>query len=102
MATRLKLDAELRQYFGINNVYFQPPPNIQMEYDCFRYELDDVYIRHADDMKYLKKKRYKVMLITKKWNEDLIDLILDHFDHITMGKPYRTENLYHVPFFIYY
>lgn len=102
MATRLDLDAELRSNFGIEHVYFQPPPNKEIKYDCFVYTLDDIYTRYADDMKYIKKKRYQVTLVTKKWREDLIDLIMDHFQHITMGKTYRADNLYHCPFYIYY
>ena len=99
--SRKALDAELRT-FGIDNVYFQPPPNLQMVYDCFVYELSDIHTNNADDMTYRLLHRYQVTLVTRKYNEELIDTIMHHFNRITFARPYRSDNLYHTVFYIYY
>lgn len=98
--TRLDLDRELRTL--VEHVYFQPPANVQLEYDCIVYQLDNIYVGHADDTDYINKKRYQITLVTKKWNEELIDRIMRHFPGCQYGRPFRSDNLYHNIFFIYY
>ena len=40
MARRLELQNLLANLLGTNNVYFQPPPTVQMEYPAIVYHRD--------------------------------------------------------------
>jgi hypothetical protein len=63
MAPRLELQAILVSLLGSGNVYFQPPPTLQMNYPCIVYNREDEDIRHANDMPYNRQKRYLVTVI---------------------------------------
>ena len=41
MAPRLDLQKLLVELLGSDNVYFQPPPSVQMNYPAIVYKLDD-------------------------------------------------------------
>lgn len=63
MAPRLELQATLIEILGSNNVYFQPPPNVQMQYPCIVYNRDYQSTEFADDKPYKHRKRYQVTVI---------------------------------------
>jgi len=56
---------ELHQTFltMVPNVYFQPPPTVQMEYPCIVYHRDYKNTQFADGMPYANRKRYQVTVI---------------------------------------
>lgn len=45
------------------NVYFQPPPTIQMKYPCIVYKRDDAETKFANNKPYGVKQRYQVTVI---------------------------------------
>ena len=102
MATRKELDSLLREIPGIDRVYFQPPPNFQMEFDCIVYELADIHTRRADNKHYVVHKRYTVTLVMRKYNEATIDALLNKFDMISFSREFRSDNLYHHVFDLYF
>lgn len=51
MRTREDLQKKLVEIIGNNNVYFQPPSNVQMKYPAIRYQLDSIELRRADNFK---------------------------------------------------
>lgn len=63
-------------------VYFQPPPSQLMEYPCIKYDRDDSIVRHADNLPYLIKKRYQVIVITR----DPDSLIPDKVEGLPLTK----------------
>lgn len=99
---RTNLQAKLEEILGSTNVYFQPPPSFTLTYPCIVYELSDIDVKPADNIKYASFKRYEVTYISKKYDEAMIDLIMRSFDHISFSRPYRADNLYHYVFFVYY
>src|SRR5690606_27664644 len=50
---------------GNQNVYFQPPANIQMRYPCIVYHRDYAQTQFGDNAPYLYTKRYQVTVIDR-------------------------------------
>lgn len=63
MAPRLELQALLTTVLGSDNVYFQPPETIKMQYPCIVYNRDYAITEFADDKPYLHRKRYQVTVV---------------------------------------
>lgn len=63
MGTRLELQALLRSILDSDNVYFQPPPTVQMKYPCIVYRRDTVRTDFAGNHPYAHKLRYLVTVI---------------------------------------
>lgn len=55
----------------VPNVYFQPPPTIQMTYPCIIYNRDDRDTAFADNQPYKHKKRYQVTVVDSNPDSDL-------------------------------
>lgn len=84
---------------GTNNVYYQPPSS--MKYPCILYERDKIDNKSADDSIYKQDTRYSVTVISK--NAD--DIIVDNVSKIPQceyDREFKSENLYHTVFNIYY
>lgn len=62
---RRLLQEILLDLLGSPNVYFQPPPDLQMAYPCIVYERDDVNTIYADNSPYKNTKRYKVTVMDR-------------------------------------
>jgi len=69
MAPRLQLH-ELLQSF-VDNVYFQPPVNISLEYPCIIYKRDYAETEFADNVPYNHVIRYMVTVIDRDPDSDI-------------------------------
>ena len=101
MGTREDLDAIFCNLLGNDHVYFQPPENLRIEYNCIIYSLDDLYDVMADNIAYHRKRRYKVLYITSDPDDENIFAIAD-LPFCKMNRPYVAENLHHYPYTLYY
>lgn len=63
MGLRLEFQALLESFTA--NVYFQPPPNVQLQYPCIMYVRDDAEIEYADNKSYRYTTKYKVTIIDR-------------------------------------
>lgn len=63
MGQRSDLQALLIATLGSSNVYFQPPPTVQMKYPCIIYKRSDVKTKFADNNPYSREKSYQVTVI---------------------------------------
>lgn len=63
MGARLDLQALLESLLGSRNVYFQPPPTLQMAYPAIVYSRDLDNVMHANDTPYRRTIRYQVTVI---------------------------------------
>lgn len=102
MGTRLDLQTLLMNLLNSDQVYYQPPESIKMKYPSIVYELDDIYIRHANNHAYSKKRRYKITYITTKPDSPLIDILIDKLPSVEFDRRYISDNLYHFVYTIYY
>lgn len=97
---RLQLHDELLKI--VKNCYFQPPESVKLHYPCIIYELDDIDVDYANDIKYLKNKRYTLTLIGKDPDTDIIDNILNSFNYCRFDREYIVDGLIHDTFDLYY
>lgn len=62
---RLELQALLVELLGSENVYFQPPANVEMKYPCIVYSRDNASTDFADNEPYRTRTRYMLTIIDK-------------------------------------
>jgi hypothetical protein len=94
MARRLDLQTLLTSILGTNNVYFQPPPTVQMAYPCIVYHRDYEVTNHADDIPYKRMKRYLVTVIDRDPDSGIPDKIAN-LPLCVYDRFYAAENLNH-------
>lgn len=76
MAQRLELQAILVEFVDTpEQVYFQPPTNLQMKYPCIVYKRDRVDTTFADDIPYTRKTRYQVTIIDRNPDSPIPDKV---------------------------
>lgn len=101
MGTRLGLQQTLIGLLGSNNVYFQPPPSIQMNYPCIIYRRDYAETIFSDNKPYFLQTRYLVTVVDK--NPD--SLIPDKVAKLPMclfDRFYTADNLNHTAYKLFY
>lgn len=98
---RLELQTLLQNIMGDGKVYFQPPENIKLTYPCIIYKLANINTTNADDIKYLKHKRYDVTLIHRDPDNTIYDMILD-LPYCDFDRVIITDNLYHYAFTLFF
>jgi hypothetical protein len=65
MGTRLELQTLLESLLGSENVYFQPPETIKMNYPCIIYKRNKDRTDFADNKPYNHTKRYSVTVVDR-------------------------------------
>lgn len=99
MAPRLELQALLKTIAP--NVYFQTPENLQMQYPCIVYKLDDIQIDHADDKPYNHRKRYQVKVIDQNPDSSIADQIAS-LPTVAFDRFFTADNLNHYVFNLFF
>ncbi len=94
MAQRLELQALLVNLLGSNNVYFQPPPTVKMNYPCIIYTRDFIDIDFADNKPYKHKKRYQVMVVDPNPDSDIHERVAA-LPMCAYDRFYTADNLNH-------
>lgn len=99
MGRRLDLQAVLLELCP--RVYFQPPPDVQMEYECIRYERSKANVRHADNLPYHITQGYTVTVIDRDPDGTLRNLVaqLPYCEH---DRFYTADNLNHDVFTLFF
>lgn len=101
MNSRLRLDAVLRDVLGSENVYFQPPESIKMQYPAIVYERSNILPTFADNSVYRERRVYQVTVIDKNPDSAIVNRIsaLPRFRFV---RNYKADNLNHDVFTAYY
>lgn len=94
MDSRLKLQTLLENYLGSKNVYYQPPESLKMEYPCIRYSKSRPDVKHADNVKYLNKDRYELIVIDRRPDNKVIKDLLT-MSYSSFDRHYVSNNLHH-------
>lgn len=94
---RIDLHNQLIDILGNKNVYFNPPETLKMNYPCIRYSLNGIRKDSADNVTYLKRKSYTIILIHKDPDNKIVDDILD-MELCSFERSYVSNNLYHFMF----
>lgn len=72
---RSELHTILKNLLGSNNVYFQPPQNIQLQYPCIIYKRDYAKTEFADNQPYEHTKRYQITVIDRNPDSTIPDKV---------------------------
>jgi hypothetical protein len=99
MGPRLQLQSLLELI--TENVYFQPPPNISLEYPCIIYARDGSWAEFADDALYVHTKRYLVTVIDRDPDSSLPDKV-EELPMCRFNRFYANENLNHHVFDLFF
>lgn len=101
MAPRLELQALLEALLGSDNVYFQPPSNISLQYPCIIYNKDYIDIVHADNAPYKHKTRYQITSVSRDPDSDIPDKIAA-LPTCSYDRSYVADDLNHDVFNLYF
>jgi hypothetical protein len=102
MASRADLQTRLCEVLGSKNVYYQPPENFKLSYPCIVYESNKKDINYANDRVYTRTNSYTLTLIYKTADYELVDKILDEFVLIRHDRTFKSDNLYHDVYNLYW
>jgi len=98
---RLIVQTKLEELLGSRKVYYQPPENLKMEYPCIRYSRGGISNHHADDINYIGKTRYDIVVIDKSPDNDVIGKILE-LPLSSYDRHYISDGLHHDIITYYY
>ena len=101
MNRREELQSKLEELMGNRHVYYQPPENLKMEYPCIRYTKNDITSSHADNINYVNKTSYEIVVIDKYPDNAVIEKILE-LPLSSFDRHYSSDNLNHDVILLYY
>jgi hypothetical protein len=99
MDRRLQLHQLLETF--TENVYFQPPTNIQLKYPCIIYKRDFADTKFADDKPYSRKVRYMVMIIDRDPDSDIPAKVAE-MPLTLFNRFFTADNLNHDVYNVYF
>lgn len=100
--SRLNLHEELCEVLGNRNVYYNPPESIRMKYPCIRYTKAKPKTIKANNERYLRMECYTVTVMSTDPENDIADLLMDHFQYAEYDRPYNSDGIAHDVLTIYY
>lgn len=101
MASRLELHSELVDILGNNNVYFNPPEGMKMNYDAIRYKRKKIDSTFASNSVYTQNLCYELVAIYRDPDSEL-PIKLSKLPKCTHDRQYVVGNLIHDVFTIYH
>ena len=101
MGSRLDLQTKLETLLGNQNVYYQPPASVRMNYPAIVYSRSNVENRHADDDVYMQAYFYEVIVIDEDPDSEVVENI-SKLPGCRFDRHYTSDNLNHDVFTLYY
>ncbi len=101
MGQRISLHEMLVSAVGSENVYFQAPEGLKMQYPCIVYERDRIEGEYASNQLYTDYNRYSITVIDKDPESPIPDKVA-HLPMCRHDRHYVTDNLHHDVFTLYY
>ena len=101
MADRLDLQSTLEELLESENVYYQPPESIKMQYDAIKYSKKNVMSTYAGDAKYSMRNCYELIVISRRPDNPVIERLLE-LPYTSYDRHYVADNLHHDVITIYY
>lgn len=101
MADRLELQELLEDLLGSRNVYYCPPESVKMQYPAIVYSKERIDTRHANDSTYKETNQYKITVIDRKPDNEVIGELLK-LQYCQYDRFYKSDNLNHDVLTLYY
>jgi hypothetical protein len=99
MGQRLQLHQLLETF--TENVYFQPPTNVQLKYPCIIYKRDFANTEFANDKPYTFKLRYMVTVIDLNPDSEIPSKVAS-MPLSLFNRFYTADNLNHDVYNVYF
>lgn len=99
MGQRLQLHQLLKTF--TENVYFQPPTNVQLKYPCIIYKRDFAHTEFADDIPYNHRIRYMIMVIDPNPDSEIPSKVAS-LPLCLFNRFYTADNLNHDVYNVYF
>lgn len=100
MVSRLQLSETLHKILGNDNVYFQPPESIEMNYPAIVYSLDDIRNSFANNSVYIQNRAYQITVIDKDPDSEIVDRI-SAISKCKFVRSFASDNLNHWVFILH-
>lgn len=98
---RIGLSKLLGEILDSDNVYFQPPESLKMNYPAIVYSRERIDNRFANNNVYKQNRAYKITVIDKNPDSEIVDKI-SSLPMCTFDRHFTMDNLNHDVFTIYY
>lgn len=98
---RLNLHSKLVSILGSEQVYFQPPESVKMQYPAIVYSRRSGYSMNADDRVYKFNQSYDVTYISRDPDDGFVDRFMHELPSIRYDRHFTSNGLHHDNFFIY-
>lgn len=99
---RQELHSQLKILLGSNNVYFQEPDSISMNYPAIVYERSDIKNMHADNVVYGSVCAYKIVVIDSDPTSEIVDKLSKQYPTIKYNRHFVYNKLNHDVFTLLY
>lgn len=83
------------------NVYYNPPPNLNIIYPCIKYSKDDVNDKYANNQTYNRVSKYMITVISTEPDDCIIDKLLN-LNLSSYNRHYIHDGLHHDVITLYY
>jgi hypothetical protein len=100
MDNRPNLQTKFEEILGSHNVYFQPPPSVQLKYPAIVYSRKNIDKTFANNGGYMLAPCYEVILIDANPDSQFIEKILE-IPFSSFDRHYEADRLNHDVFTIY-
>lgn len=101
---RIQLHEKLCSILGSRNVYYDPPENVKMQYDCIVYSLSQVSQVYANNFTYALAPGCLITIITRtpEAQTRIVDKLMKTFPYAGWDRAYMTDHLHHAVVSIYF
>ena len=87
--------------FDPDEVYFQPPPDVELSYPAIIYTESKHDVLYADNDKYRMFKQYDIQIIDKNGDCVIPDEI-EKLEYCSFDRLFISDNLYHWNYTLFY
>lgn len=101
MHGRLELQTMLEELLGSQEVYFQPPASVRMQYPAIVYSRYNIDNAHADDEVYKQSLEYEVIVIDPDPDSEIV-MRVSRLPRCKHERHYTADGLNHDAFKLYY
>lgn len=99
MNNRLDLNTLLLGF--TDNVYFQPPETMKLNYPAIVYTMSDIRNTFASDEVYKQSHFYELTVIDKSPTSEIVEKV-SKLPRVRFNRHFKSDNLNHYVFTIYY
>lgn len=101
MKTWQDLRSDLVELHENDNVYYQPPESLKMQYSAIRFSRKNIDVKYANNTAHIMRNCYEVIVIDKKPNNPVIEKLLA-MPYCSYDRHYVADNLHHDVLTLYY